>query len=183
MGGFYIQIFTSPNSYHYSLALPPFSTISLHFYPSTSSIVENVENSVENLPKILNHIQILFNYCLNIQEIPRKPSLDILCTQIIIRLGDLTYIFSYSLSILVIVSSLLSILKDHIYLGNQVSPHPLLCPKRLSVFSPRPLTSFGSPSNRFSFIEPDGSQMKKPTSSCGYFKRKVWNRGMRDCID
>ena len=32
--------------------------------------------------------------------------------------------------------------------------HTLLCPKRLSVFSPRPLTSFGSPSNRFSFIEP-----------------------------
>ena len=58
--------------------------------------------------------------------------------------------------------------------------HTLLCPKRLSVFSPRPLTSFGSPSNRFSFIEPDGSQMKKPTSSCGHFKRKVWNRGMRN---
>lgn len=32
--------------------------------------------------------------------------------------------------------------------------HTLLCPKRLSVFSPRPLTSFGSPSNCFSFIEP-----------------------------
>nr|DAF49134.1 MAG TPA: hypothetical protein [Siphoviridae sp. ctnpt50] len=61
------QIFISPNSYHYSLALPPFSTISLHFYPSTSSIVENAEKPVENLPKILNHIQILFNYCLNIQ--------------------------------------------------------------------------------------------------------------------
>ena len=82
-----------PNSYHYSLVLPPFSTISLHFYPSTSSIVENVEKPVENLLKILNHIQILFNYCLNIQEMPIKPSLYILCTQIIIRLGDLTYIF------------------------------------------------------------------------------------------
>lgn len=32
--------------------------------------------------------------------------------------------------------------------------HTLLCPKRLSVLSPRPLTSFGSPSNCFSFIEP-----------------------------
>nr|DAV13334.1 MAG TPA: hypothetical protein [Caudoviricetes sp.] len=73
-------IFISPNSYHYSLVLPPFSTISLHFYPSTSSSVENVENSVENLLKILNHIQILSNYCLNIQEIPRKLPLDILCT-------------------------------------------------------------------------------------------------------
>ena len=82
-----------PNLYHYSLVLPPFSTISLHFYPSTSSIVENVEKPVENLLKILNYIQILSNYCLNIQEIPRKPSLDILCTQIIIRLDDLTHIF------------------------------------------------------------------------------------------
>lgn len=87
-------IFISPNSYHYSIALPPFFTISPHFYPSTSSIVENVGKPVENLSKILNHIQILSNYCLNIQEIPRKPSLDIFYTQIIIRLGDITHIFS-----------------------------------------------------------------------------------------
>ena len=91
-------IFISPNSYRYSLVLPPFSTISLHFYLSTSSIVENVENSVENLLKILNYIQILFNYYSNIQEIPIKPSLDILCTQIIIRLDDLTHIFSLNTS-------------------------------------------------------------------------------------
>lgn len=44
------------------------------------------------------------------------------------------------------------------------------------VFSPRPLTSFGSPSNRFSFIEPDGSQMKKPTSSCSHFEKGFWKR-------
>nr|DAV13333.1 MAG TPA: hypothetical protein [Caudoviricetes sp.] len=62
-------------------------------------------------------------------------------------------------------------------MGNQVSPHPLLCPKRPSVFSPRPLTSFGSPSNRFSFIEPYGSQMKKPTSSCGHFGKVLVKRG------
>lgn len=87
-------IFISLNSYYYSLILPPFSTISPHFYPSTSSIVENVEKPVENLPKILNYIQILSNYYSNIQEIPRKPSLYILSSQIIIRLVDLTYIFS-----------------------------------------------------------------------------------------
>lgn len=57
-----------------------------------------------------------------------------------------------------------------LYIGNPWFPHPPF-PKRLSVFSPRPLTSFGSPSNRFSFIEPDGSQMKKPTSSCSHFKK------------
>ena len=92
-----ILISISPNSYHYSIALPPFSTISLHFYPSTSSIVENVEKPVENLLKILNYIQILSNYYSNIQEISRKLPLDILCTQIIIRLDDLTHIFSLNL--------------------------------------------------------------------------------------
>nr|DAR47539.1 MAG TPA: hypothetical protein [Caudoviricetes sp.] len=60
--------------------------------------------------------------------------------------------------------------------------HTLLCPKRLSVFSPRPLTSFGSPSNRFSFIEPDGSQMKKPTSSCGHLGKGLREKGERLCL-
>lgn len=63
-----------------------------------------------------------------------------------------------------------------LYIGNPWFPYPP-SPKRLSVFSPRPLTSFGSPSNRFSFIEPDGSQMKKPTSSCGYFEKSFRKRG------
>nr|DAR47538.1 MAG TPA: hypothetical protein [Caudoviricetes sp.] len=84
----------SPNSYHYSIALPSFSTISTHFYLSTSSIVENVEKFVENLLKTPNHIQILSNSCSNLQEIPRKPPLDTLYTQITIRFGDLTHIFS-----------------------------------------------------------------------------------------
>ena len=47
-----------------------------------------------------------------------------------------------------------------------------LLPRKDFVFSPRPLTSFGSPSNRFSFIEPYGSQMKKPTSSCSHFGKE-----------
>ena len=44
-----LKIDSITNSYHHSLALPPFSTIFPHFYRSTSSIVENVENFVENL--------------------------------------------------------------------------------------------------------------------------------------
>lgn len=94
-------ISTSPNSYHYSIALPPFSTISPHFYLSTSSIVENVEKLVENLSKhsihlskTPNHIQILSNSCSNLQEISIKPPLDTPCTQIIMRFDDLTHIFS-----------------------------------------------------------------------------------------
>lgn len=45
------------------------------------------------------------------------------------------------------------------------------------VFSPRPLAPLGSPSNRFSFIEPDGSQKKKPTSSCCHLENVLRKRG------
>lgn len=49
--------FISPNSYHYSIVSSPFSTISPHFCPSTYSVVENVENFVENLPFSLVNTQ------------------------------------------------------------------------------------------------------------------------------
>ena len=47
--------------------------------------------------------------------------------------------------------------------------HTLLTRKDFQSFLLVPSLRFGSPSNRFSFIEPDGPQMKKPTSSCGHF--------------
>ena len=171
-------IFISPNSYHYSIVLPPFSTISLHFYPSTSSIVENVENFVENLPKILNHIQTLFNYCLNIQEIPRKPSIDILCTQIIIRLDDLTHIFSLNTSTS-IYSSIYS--KGSYIFGEPSFPTPPPLPeKTFSLFSSSP--HFVRVAVKPFFIyRTCGSQMKKPTSSCGYFEKSFREKSER-CI-
>ena len=68
-----------------------------------------------------------------------------------------------------------------LYIGNPWFPCPPLPEKTFSLFSSSP--HFVRVAVKPFFIyRTYGSQMKKPTSSCGHFKRKVWNRGMRDWI-
>ena len=64
-----------------------------------------------------------------------------------------------------------------LYIGNPWFPYPPLPEKTFSLFSSSP--HFVRVAVKPFFIyRTCGSQMKKPTSSCGHFKRKVWNRGM-----
>ena len=154
--------------------LPCFPPIFHHFSPLLSIHLLHCGKCGKFCGKLA---YLAYKYPINHRKIPAMPQKS--CQNTL-----LVFFISCSLDILygfITNSYLFQICCTPYILGTHGS-HTLLCPKRLSVFSPRPLTSFGSPSNRFSFIEPDGSQMKKPTSSCSHFKRKVWNRGMIDWI-
>lgn len=63
-----------------------------------------------------------------------------------------------------------------LYIGNPWFPSPSFARKDF-VFSPRPLTSFGSPSNRCSFFEPNGSQKNSRLRRVVILKKDLGKEG------